>query len=46
MATLFKDGAKAIVKDIPQASHLIHWDRPDVIVNEIRESWGKKDDEN
>ncbi|TYS53043.1 alpha/beta hydrolase [Rossellomorea marisflavi] len=46
MATLFKDGAKAIVKDIPQAAHLIHWDRPDVIVNEIRESWGKKDDEN
>jgi pimeloyl-ACP methyl ester carboxylesterase len=46
MATLFKDGTNAIVKDIPQASHLIHWDRPDVIVNEIRESWGKKDDEN
>ncbi|MEW4307698.1 alpha/beta fold hydrolase [Rossellomorea marisflavi] len=46
MATLFKDEAKAIVKGIPQASHLIHWDRPDVIVNEISESWGKKDDEN
>jgi pimeloyl-ACP methyl ester carboxylesterase len=39
MAKLFKEKAKGIVKLIPNATHMIHYDTPDVVVEEIRKQW-------
>ena len=36
---LFEEKARGIVKLIPNTSHMLHWDNPDLVVDEIRENW-------
>ncbi|MFI8687117.1 alpha/beta fold hydrolase [Rossellomorea sp. NPDC077527] len=38
-ANIFKEKITGEVKDIPGTTHLLHWDRPDLVVYEIRERW-------
>jgi pimeloyl-ACP methyl ester carboxylesterase len=38
-AAIFKEKAKAEVICIPGTTHLLHWDRPEVVVREIRKHW-------
>ena len=38
-AAIFKEKTLGEVKCIPGTTHLLHWDRPDVVVNEIKKRW-------
>lgn len=38
-ADRFQKKTGAVVKVIPETTHLLHWDRPEVVVQEIRERW-------
>jgi pimeloyl-ACP methyl ester carboxylesterase len=35
----FKQKTGAIVKLIPNTSHMLHWDKPEAVIKEIRERW-------
>lgn len=35
----FAELTGAIVKSVPSASHMLHWENPDRVVQEIRENW-------
>lgn len=36
---LFKQKANGQIQLIPNTTHMLHWDKPDVVVNEIRKNW-------
>lgn len=38
-ASIFSERTKATLKLIPNSTHLLHWDYPEVIVEEIRKHW-------
>ena len=38
---IFEQKTGGTVKLIPNASHMLHWDHPDRVVNEVREQWAK-----
>jgi len=38
-AALFKEQTRGEVKSIPETTHLLHWDRPEIVVREIRNRW-------
>lgn len=29
----------SIVKEIPDTTHLLHWDKPEVVIAEIKSNW-------
>ncbi|MFK3959245.1 alpha/beta hydrolase [Guptibacillus hwajinpoensis] len=38
-STIFKEKTKSTVKYIPETTHMLHWDNPEIIVNEIESNW-------
>lgn len=38
-AEAFKQNAHGRVKVIPRTTHLLHWDRPEIVVEEIQSKW-------
>lgn len=38
-ASIFSERTRATVKLIPDSTHLLHWDYPEVIVEEIKNHW-------
>ncbi|MBE7103521.1 alpha/beta hydrolase [Bacillus cereus] len=38
-ASIFSERTRSTVKLIPDSTHLLHWDYPEVIVEEIRKHW-------
>ncbi|WP_421383084.1 alpha/beta fold hydrolase [Bacillus salacetis] len=42
-AERFRRKTKAEVKPIPKATHLLHWDRPEAVVEEVRNRWHRID---
>lgn len=38
-SNLFEQKTGGTVKLIPNATHMLHWDRPDIVVEEIRRNW-------
>jgi pimeloyl-ACP methyl ester carboxylesterase len=38
-STIFSEKTGAVVKAIENTSHLLHWEKPEVVVNEIRRNW-------
>ncbi|MBH0229112.1 alpha/beta fold hydrolase [Halobacillus yeomjeoni] len=38
-AGIFQEKTGALVKCIPHTSHMLHWDNPAVVIEEIRERW-------
>ncbi|PED05653.1 lipase [Bacillus pseudomycoides] len=38
-ANIFKQKTRGIVKLIPNTTHMLHWDKPEVVVEEIRQCW-------
>jgi pimeloyl-ACP methyl ester carboxylesterase len=38
-AYIFKEQVKGEVKCIPGTTHFLHWDRPEIVVREIRQRW-------
>lgn len=38
-AMIFKEMTGGTVKEIPQTSHMLHWDKPELIVGEVRKLW-------
>ncbi|WLD93857.1 alpha/beta fold hydrolase [Alkalihalobacillus sp. AL-G] len=38
-AKIFKEKTNGLVKLIPDTTHMLHWDNPQVVVEEIRKSW-------
>jgi pimeloyl-ACP methyl ester carboxylesterase len=36
---IFEQKAGGIVKLIPNTTHMLHWDKPEVVINEIRKNW-------
>jgi pimeloyl-ACP methyl ester carboxylesterase len=41
-AARFQQNTGAEVKMIPEATHLLHWDRPGAVVEEVRKRWRQK----
>ncbi|WP_064093448.1 alpha/beta fold hydrolase [Rossellomorea aquimaris] len=39
LASLFEEKAQGIIKFIPETTHLLHWDKPEVVIKEIRHRW-------
>lgn len=35
----FRDKTSSIIKKIPNSTHLLHWDQPNVVVEEIKKNW-------
>ncbi|KFM98983.1 putative lipase [Bacillus clarus] len=40
-ATIFKEKTGGTVKLIPDTTHILHWDKPEIVVEEIRRNWFK-----
>ncbi|MFI8709179.1 alpha/beta fold hydrolase [Bacillus sp. NPDC077411] len=38
-ANIFEQKTSGTVKQIPNTTHLLHWDNPEVVVEEIRKNW-------
>jgi pimeloyl-ACP methyl ester carboxylesterase len=38
-AQIFEDKTKGTVKLIPESTHMLHWDYPEIVVEEIRNNW-------
>jgi pimeloyl-ACP methyl ester carboxylesterase len=38
-SNLFEQKTGATVKIIPNTSHMLHWDNPEIVVDEIRKNW-------
>lgn len=38
-AEIFEEKAKATVKLIPDSTHMLHWDYPELVAEEIRKNW-------
>ncbi len=41
-STIFRQKTGGVVKLIPNTTHMLHYDNPDIVVEEIRRNW--KDD--
>jgi pimeloyl-ACP methyl ester carboxylesterase len=44
-AARFQEKTGAELKPIPEATHLLHWDRPEAVVEEVRNRWRKHQNE-
>lgn len=42
-SSLFEQNTGATVKRVADTSHMLHWDKPEVIVNEIKRRWSSVD---
>lgn len=38
---IFKQKANGQIQVVPNTTHMLHWDKPDVVINEIRKNWIK-----
>ncbi|MED0972788.1 alpha/beta hydrolase [Bacillus paramycoides] len=38
-AKIFEEKTKGTVKLIPESTHMLHWDYPEIVVDEIRKNW-------
>ncbi len=39
MAGIFKESTNGIVKEIPESTHMLHWDQPEYILSIIKQNW-------
>ncbi|MED0960521.1 alpha/beta hydrolase [Bacillus paramycoides] len=37
--TIFKEKTDSVVKLIPNTTHMLHWDKPKVVIEEIKSNW-------
>jgi len=38
-AAIFKQKTEGTVKLVPNTTHLLHWDNPEVVLEEIKKNW-------
>ncbi|MBM7585456.1 pimeloyl-ACP methyl ester carboxylesterase [Bacillus pakistanensis] len=38
-ATIFKQKTRATVQLVPNTTHMLHWDKPEEVVQKIRRNW-------
>ncbi|TKI11883.1 alpha/beta hydrolase, partial [Bacillus cereus] len=36
---VFKEKTDSIVKVIPDTTHMLHWDKPEIVIAEIKNNW-------
>ncbi|WP_273850438.1 alpha/beta hydrolase [Guptibacillus spartinae] len=41
-STIFKEKTGCSVKLIPETTHMLHWDSPEIVINEVKSNWGSR----